>query len=53
MHPMHPENQGVTVTSDERLALIQVMDLGGQYYARQNTMFVANPVSSDPVAPGH
>ena len=51
--PMHPEDQSVTVTPTERLALIRVMDLGGQYYSRQNTKFVANPASNDPVAPGN
>jgi hypothetical protein len=29
------------------------MDLGGQDYSRQNTKFVANPASNDPVAPGN
>jgi hypothetical protein len=48
--PMHPEDVGVTVTSEERLALIRAFDLGGQFYARQNTQFVPN--SKDPVAPG-
>lgn len=48
--PMHPENQGVTLTADERLALVRSIDLGGQFYARQNTQFVPN--SNDPVAPG-
>jgi hypothetical protein len=38
-HPMHPENVGVTVTDAERQALIRSFDLGGQYYARQNTNF--------------
>jgi Hydrazine synthase alpha subunit middle domain len=50
--PMHPEDVGVTVTPEERLALIRVMDLGGQYYSRQNTNFVALPMTQDPVAPG-
>ena len=49
-HPMHPENVGVTLTADERLALIRSIDLGGQYYARQNTGFVAF-AGVDPVAP--
>lgn len=49
-HPMHPENVGVTVTDAERLALIRSIDLGGQYYSRQNTTFSALPASSDPVA---
>jgi hypothetical protein len=49
-HPMHPEDVGVTVTPTERLALIRSIDLGGQYYARQNTKFVPVAASSDPVA---
>lgn len=49
-HPLHPENKGVTLTADERAMLVRVMDLGGQYYARQNTGFV--PFARDPVAPG-
>jgi hypothetical protein len=48
--PMHPENVGVTLTDAERQALIRSIDLGGQYYARQNTQF--KPNSNDPVAPG-
>lgn len=46
----HPEDKGVELTDDERRALIQSIDLGGQYYARQNTGFV--PFANDPVAPG-
>ena len=49
-HPMHPENVGTTVTSAERLSLIRSFDLGGQYYARQNTKFTPVASSSDPVA---
>jgi hypothetical protein len=47
---MHPEDVGVTLTDEERLQLIRSIDLGGQYYARQNTGFV--PFGTDPVAPG-
>lgn len=47
---MHPEDKGVTLTPEERLQLIQSIDLGGQYYSRQNTGFI--PFSGDPVAPG-
>lgn len=47
---MHPEDKGVTLTPEERAILIQSIDLGGQYYARQNTGFV--PYSNNPVAPG-
>jgi hypothetical protein len=54
-HPMHPEDVGVTLTDQERQTIaVYPMDLGGQYYARQNTGFVAlavepvNPTSSAP-----
>jgi hypothetical protein len=47
---MHPEDKGIELTDAERLALIQSIDLGGQFYSRQNTGFV--PFTSDPVAPG-
>jgi hypothetical protein len=45
---LHPEDKGITLTDDERLVLIQSIDAGGQFYARQNTGFTPNP--SDPVA---
>jgi hypothetical protein len=48
--PMHPEDKGVTLTDEERLHLIRSIDVGGQYYARQNTGFI--PFAGDPVAPG-
>jgi hypothetical protein len=51
--PMHPEDQGETVSNADRLALIRSIDLGGQYYSRQNTNFVALPATSDPVATGN
>jgi hypothetical protein len=47
-HPMHPEDVGVTLTDAERQMLVRVMDLGGQYYARQGSAFVPNP--TDPVS---
>jgi hypothetical protein len=50
--PMHPEDQNVTVTADQRLSLIRSIDLGGQYYSRQNTNFVPF-TSGDPVAPSN
>lgn len=50
VHPVHPENVGVTVTPEERLALIRAFDMGGQYFARQNTQFV--PYKNDPTAGG-
>jgi hypothetical protein len=37
---LHPENVGVTLTRDERVKLIRVIDLGGQFYSRKNTGFV-------------
>jgi hypothetical protein len=42
----HPEDKGVTLTAAERQALIRTADLGGQFYARQNTGFV--PYNADP-----
>jgi hypothetical protein len=47
-HPMHPEDKSITLTDDERRTIIVPIDLGGQYYARQNTAF--QPFTSDPVA---
>ena len=46
--PLHPEDKGITVTDDERRTIFLPMDLGGQFYARQNTGFV--PYTNDPVA---
>ena len=43
--PMHPEDKGVTLTDEERRMLILAIDLGGQYFARQNTGFVPNQVA--------
>jgi hypothetical protein len=47
---MHPEDKGVELTRDERRALIRAIDMGGQYYARQNTQFA--PYQNDPIASG-
>jgi len=49
-NPFHPEDQGASysLTPDERQTLIRTMDLGGQYWSRQNTGFVA--YNSDPTA---
>lgn len=47
---LHPEDKGVTLTREERTALIRAIDIGGQYYARQNTGF--KPFGSDPLAGG-
>jgi hypothetical protein len=52
-NPMHPEDQGtgVTLTDDERKTIaVYPMDLGGQYWARQNTGFVPFTIG-DPVTP--
>lgn len=32
----HPEDKGVNLTPEERLMLIRMADLGGQYYTRRN-----------------
>jgi hypothetical protein len=32
----HPEDMGVTLTADERLMLIRMADLGGQFFSRRN-----------------
>ena len=43
----HPEDKGVTLTDTERQMLIRSIDLGGQFYARQNTGFA--PYAQDPL----
>lgn len=53
--PLHPEGDqpaaGVTLTDEERKTIaVYPMDLGGQYYSRQNTNFVPM-VTGDPVNP--
>jgi hypothetical protein len=45
---LHDEDEASALTADERKALILAADLGGQFYARQNTEF--QPNVSDPVA---
>jgi hypothetical protein len=40
--PAHPEDVGVTLTPEERLTLIRMADLGGQYYSRRNVDSAAN-----------
>jgi hypothetical protein len=47
---MHPEDKGITLTDDERKQIIESIDVGGQFYTRQNTGF--EPFNSDPVAAG-
>jgi hypothetical protein len=50
-NPMHPEDKGVTLTDAERKTIgVYPADLGGQYWARQNTGFVPY-VAGDPVNP--
>jgi len=44
---MHPENVGGSLTREERTALIRSIDMGGQFYSRQNTGF--QPLPTDPV----
>jgi hypothetical protein len=49
-HAFHPDDVGETLTDAERATLaIYPMDLGGQYYSRQNTGFVQ--MTTDPVTP--
>jgi hypothetical protein len=45
---LHPEDVDVTLTREERVALIRAFDMGGQYYSRQNTPFV--PDGNDALA---
>ena len=47
---MHPEDKGITLTDEERSTLVRSIDVGGQFYSRQNTGFVS--FTGDPVAPG-
>ncbi len=52
-YALHPEDQNVPVTDAERMTIaVYPMDLGGQYYARQNTGFVPY-VAGDPVNPAN
>lgn len=52
-HPFHPENVNKTMSDADRKTLaVYPMDLGGQYWARQNTGFVPY-VNGDPVNPMH
>ncbi len=52
-HPFHPENVNTTMSDADRKTLaVYPMDLGGQYWARQNTGFVPF-VNGDPVNPKH
>ena len=50
-HALHPEDQGIQLSDDERKTIaVYPMDLGGQYWARQNTGFTPY-TSGDPVTP--
>jgi hydrazine synthase alpha subunit-like protein len=52
-NPLHPEDKNVQLTDDERKTIaVYPMDLGGQFYARQNTGFVPF-TTGDPVALTH
>jgi hypothetical protein len=43
---MHPEDVGVTLTRDERMALIRAFDMGGQFYSRTNaSTYTANTMA--------
>jgi hypothetical protein len=51
-NPLHPEDKSVTLTDDERKTIaVYPMDLGGQYYSRQNTGFMPIPAAMDAVLP--
>jgi hypothetical protein len=50
-HPLHPEDVGVTMTDAQRKVMVLTDDLGGQYWARDNTGFAPVAASQDPVAP--
>jgi hypothetical protein len=47
--PLHPEDMGAAygLSDDERQTIIRSIDLGGQYWCRQNTSFHSFP--SDPL----
>ena len=48
---VHSDHAAVAgLTREELVKLIRAIDMGGQYYSRQNTEFV--PYASDPVAGG-
>ena len=54
-NPMHPEDKGAqyALTSDERKTIaVYPIDLGGQYWSRQNTGFVPF-TAGDPTATAH
>ncbi len=44
--PPHPEDVGVDLTREERMMLIRMVDLGGQYYSRRNVPGGFSPYST-------
>jgi hypothetical protein len=53
MTPLHPEDKQVQLSDDERKTIaVYPMDLGGQFYARQNSAFVPF-IYGDAVTPVH
>jgi len=53
-NPLHPEDQAgaLPLTDDERKTIaVYPMDLGGQYYSRQNTGFMPIAAAMDAVTP--
>ena len=52
-HPLHPEDKGVQLSDADRATIaVYPMDLGGQYYSRQNSTFAPFfPDGGDPVTP--
>ena len=44
---LHPDDVGIELTREERMMLIRAIDMGGQFYARQNSGF--EPFTNDPV----
>jgi len=47
---MHPEDVGVTLSREERTAIIRAIDMGGQFYSRNNADF--QTYAAGPVATG-
>lgn len=48
---VHVDHAAVAgLTRDELVKLIRAIDMGGQFYSRQNTMFQATDPSTDPVS---
>jgi cytochrome c553 len=47
---LHPDDVGIELTREERLMLIRAIDMGGQYFSRQNTDF--QPMLTGPLGSG-